>query len=453
MLMRSRYQPALATVLTFLGLIILGTFALFFFGFKAGTRDTLLSAEFTAVSGVCVTGLSIINIGQDLSFTGQLILLVLIQLGGLGLLTLSNWILLSLRGRISLTESMRIEESLGGLPSISPVTLLKRLVFFTAVSEGIGFLILLLRFSLDYPLKRSMWLAAFHSVSAFCNAGFSLFPDSLTAYRGDFIVNLTIIGLIVAGGLGFVAVADIAEALQSCMRKRRPRLSLHTKVVLLMTGALILFGWLAFLLLESDNTLAGRPITEKVLAPLFLSVTARTAGFNSLATSHLTNITLVLLMILMIVGASPGSTGGGIKTTTAAIIWSMVKSHIFNRPRTEVLGRSIPSDLLAKALAVTTLYLMTLFISVAALEWTELGNLPHSLTRGLFMEHLFEVISALSTVGLSMGATQRLSPDGLEIIIFCMFVGRIGPLILASSLVGERQRLAFSYPEEGVMIG
>jgi len=453
MLMRSRYQPALATVLTFLGLIMLGTFALFFFGFKTETKDTLLSAGFTAVSGVCVTGLSIVNINQDLTFTGQLILLVLIQLGGLGLLTLSNWILLSLRGRISLTGSTTIEESLGSLPSIAPATLLKRLVVFTAVAEGVGFLILLLRFSLDYPIRRSLWLAAFHSVSAFCNAGFSLFPHSLTGYRGDFVVNFTIIGLIVAGGIGFVVVADIGEAVHSYLAKRRPRLSLHTKVVLLMTGALILFGWLAFLLLESGNTLAGRPITEKILAPLFLSVTARTAGFNSLATNHLTNITLILLIMLMIVGASPGSTGGGIKTTTVAIIWSMVKSHIFNRPRTEILGRSIPPDLIAKALAVTTLYLMTLFIAVAALEWTELGDLPHSLTRGLFMEHLFEVISALSTVGLSMGATQRLSPEGLEIIIVCMFVGRIGPLILASSLVGERQRLAFSYPEEAVMIG
>jgi len=451
--MKSKYQPQLSIVISFAVLILTGALALFFFGFRTGEAKNFIEALFTSTSGVCVTGLTVLDIGKDLSFTGQVILLILIQLGGLGLLTVSTWVLLSLKGQISLSASTTVEETLGGIPRIDAAILLKRLIVFTFISELLGAIALFTRFSKDYPIKKAIWLSIFHSISAFCNAGFSLFSDSLTKYRGDPVVNLTIILLIISGGIGFVVVADILEVIKERRKKKRARPSLHTKIVLTTTAILIVSGWILFFVLEYSNTMQFCTLSEKLWSSLFLSVTARTAGFNTLPTGHLTNMTLVFLILLMVVGASPGSTGGGIKTSTAAIIWAMVKSHILNRPKTEIFHRSIPGDQVAKALAVTTLYFTVAFSAVTVLEWTQLGDVSHLLTRGIFLEHVFEVISALSTVGLSTGVTPTLSSSGLCVLITCMYIGRIGPLLLASSLVGERQRLAYSYPEESVLIG
>ncbi len=451
--MKFKYQPALSIVLSFAALILGGALALFFFGFRHGEARSFLEALFTSASGVCVTGLSVLDIGKDFSFAGQVILLILIQFGGLGLLTVSTWVLLSLKGQLSLSASTTVEETLGGIPRIHAPTLLRRLILFTFISESLGAIVLTLRFVRDFPLKRAIWLAVFHSISAFCNAGFSLFSDSLTRYRGDPVVNLTIMLLIISGGIGFIVIADLLEVLKERREGRRAMPSLHTKIVLVTTAVLIISGWIIFLILEYNNTMFHCSLGGKIWSSLFLSVTARTAGFNTLPTGHLTNMTLVFLILLMVVGASPGSTGGGIKTSTAAIIWAMVKSHVFNRPRTEIFNRSIPNEQVAKALAVTTLYFMIAFTAVTLLEWTQLGDVSHITTRGIFLEHVFEVISALSTVGLSTGVTPTLSSSGLIVLIVCMYIGRIGPLLLASSLLGERSRLAYNYPEESVLIG
>jgi len=450
--MRSR--PALLIVLTFLGCIALGAVALAWIGFGPGSRvPDGMAALFTSVSAVCVTGLSVVDLSRDADFTAQLVILILIQIGGLGVLTLSNWILLSLRGRVGVYGSILSHETLGSLSRFSPSWVLNRVVVLTLLFEGLGTAVLLLRFWVDHSFEQALWLAVFHSVSAFCNAGFSLFADSLVQYYEDPVVNLTVMALIVTGGLGFVATVDILEQLRAWTSGTRRKLALNTRVALSVSAKLTVLGFALFLVFEWGNTFSAEGLDGEVFESLFLSVTARTAGFNTVHTSHLTNMTLLLLMFLMVVGASPGSTGGGVKTTSAAILWALVRGQMLNRRSAELNGHSVPRELVAKALALLALYGLTAILAMVALQATEFGELPHDATRGLFLEHLFEVISALSTVGLSTGITTRLSSGGLVVLMFCMFIGRVGPLVLASSLIGERRPIRYSLPEGDVMVG
>jgi len=449
-----RYRPAFHIVTTFFLLILGGSLALYYFGFKANFQESrLMSAIFTSTSSVCVTGLTIADLSRDFTFTGQLIVLLLIQMGGLGLFTLSNWFLLSLRGKLGLYSAIMTREVVGGLPRLSAPTFLKKLMLFTFIVEAVGATLLFAQFTSRYSTGYAIWLACFHSISAFCNAGFSLFSNSLMQSKSDPILNFTIMTLIISGGVGFVVVIDILEYLKSRFDNQRFHLSFHTRVVISTTGVLTIAGFLVFLIFEWNNTFNNEWIGTRLLESLFLSVTARTAGFNTVPTGHLTNMTLVFLIFLMLVGASPGSTGGGIKTTSIAIIWSLVKSKILNRRDVEMFGYTIPYKVIAKALSVMILYSSMAFLAMMVLQGTEFGELPHTASRGMFLEQLFEVISALSTVGLSTGITTHLSKAGLGVIIICMFVGRIGPLVLATSLIGERKQLQFRYPEGEIMVG
>jgi trk system potassium uptake protein TrkH len=437
-----RLTPALVTVLLFLGMIVVGAGVLYAFGLPAGRSHSAMEAAFTSVSAVCVTGLSIVDLSRDMGTRGQVLVLVLLQIGGLGVLTLSNWVLLSLRGHLGVHGSRSTRESFGGLPQLSPAGFLSRVVLFTVVAEGLGTLALYLRFQADFAPGRALWLACFHSISAFCNAGFSLFSTSLEGYHADPAVNLTIMALIVLGGLGFVAAVDVVEFVRDrLLRRARRRLAFHTRLVLVTSGILILVGTVLFLALDWRTTVS------------FLSVTSRTAGFNTVATGHLTNMSLIVLMLLMVVGASPGSTGGGVKTTTLAIVWARTRSQLANRPDNELLGWSVPRSTAAKAMALLVVYVVIACVAMLALQATEFGELPHDQTRGLFLEHAFEVVSALSTVGLSTGITGQLSDAGLWVLMVCMFAGRVGPLVLAASLIGERKRLPFTRPEADVMVG
>ncbi|MCB2153930.1 TrkH family potassium uptake protein [bacterium] len=441
-------------VLSFAALIVVGAIALMLpFGMasEAGALKPV-EALFTATSAVCVTGLIVRDTATEFTFIGQLIILVLIQLGGLGILTLSNFFLLSRRSRIGLGAREMIAETHGGLAHIEPQHLLRRIVVYTFASEAVGALILTIRFAFDYPFGQALWLGIFHSVSAFCNAGFSLFSNSLEGYRDDFVVNVAVMALIVLGGLGFIVFADLSYWVRQ-RRKRRVKLSLHTRAVLRATTILVVGGWGILAILEMRNPGSGNSIWEWFQSSLFLSVTARTAGFNTVAMSDLANPTLLVLMILMIIGASPGSTGGGLKTTTAAILTSIISSRSRNRPKVEILDRSIPAELVAKALAVTAGYIAAIVVATILLQSAEYGLRPHAEVRGQFLEHLFEVVSAMGTVGLSLGVTAKLSSLGKLIIIACMFIGRLGPLMIAISLVGRRKRLNYTMPEENLMVG
>ncbi|MFC2144278.1 TrkH family potassium uptake protein [Acidobacteriota bacterium] len=449
-----RLRPALLVVLAFGALILTGFVVLRGLIHPGGQAETdVITSAFTAVSAVCVTGLSVVDLSRDMGFGGQLAVLLLIQIGGLGVLTLSNWVLLSLRGRLGVYGSILTLDTVGAHPRVSPSVLVRRIILFTLVTEAVGALVLFLRFSGDFKTSQAAWLAIFHSVSAFCNAGFSLFSGSLMEYREDFVVNLTVMALILVGGIGFVAAMDVIEQVGATIKGVRRKLAAHTRVVLAASFLLIVTGALLFLIFEWNNTFATETAGGEVVQSFFLSVTTRTAGFNTVEIAHLTNMTLVIVIILMIIGASPGSTGGGVKTTSLVVLWALVRAHLFNRPEAEVGGRRVPPEIVAKALALIVLYGCVVVVGMIALQATEFGELPHQATRGMFLEHLFEVVSALSTVGLSMGLTTRLSDGGLLVLMALMFVGRVGPLVIAASLIGERPQLGFRLPEADIMIG
>ncbi|HQO36660.1 MAG TPA: TrkH family potassium uptake protein, partial [bacterium] len=426
-------------------------------GFELGWIDAL----FTSTSAVCVTGLTVVDTGGNFSLGGEIIILILIQAGGLGMLTISNWLLVALSGsRISLSDRFLLEETHGFNERIEPTGLLRRIIRFTVLSEGLGALVLFLRFIADYPFSKALWLAVFHSVAAFCNAGFSLFPDNLMAYRDDWVINLTIIILIVLGGIGFMVCSDVVLAVNSVLRRRSKRwrmawrrITLHTKVTLITTGILILAGALLVILFESQNLLKETPIHQRLLPALFLSVTSRTAGFNTLDTGQLTNVTLLMTVLLMFIGASPGSTGGGMKTTTLAILIAFFRSRMLNRPRTEILARSVPESLVAKAVVTWAAFVALLLIGVAGLEYFEFGFASHGVSSGSFLDLLFEVTSALGTVGLSVGITPSLEPGSRLVLIVIMFLGRVGPLAVAASFIGQRRVLRYTLPEERIMVG
>jgi trk system potassium uptake protein TrkH len=246
---------------------------------------------------------------------------------------------------------------------------------------------------------------------------------------------------------------DIVEQAAAAVKGVRRKLAAHTRVVVGASLLLIVASGLLFLAFEWSNTYATEAMGGELLQSFFLSITARTAGFNTVEIAHLTNMTLVILIVLMAIGASPGSTGGGVKTTSVVVLWALLRSHLLNRPETEVGHRRVPAELVAKAMALILLYGCVVIVGMVALQATEFGELPHQETRGLFLEHLFEVVSALSTVGLSMGLTPRLSDGGLLVLMALMFVGRVGPLVVAASLIGERSQFDYRLPEADIMIG
>ena len=455
-------MPRYQLLLSFLILILFGALALRMPGcIPEGYELGWIDALFTSTSAVCVTGLTVVDTGTKFSLGGQIIILILIQAGGLGMLTISNWLLVVLSGsRVSLSSRFILEETHGMHYRIEPTGLLKRIILFTILSEGIGAFVLFLRFIVDYPFPRAFWLAVFHSVAAFCNAGFSLFPDNLMSYRDDWVINMTIMALIVLGGIGFMVFSDVVFVLNSVLKRRTRRwflawhrITLHSKVTLITTGILIFAGALLVALFESENLMKEMPFHQRLLPALFLSITSRTAGFNTVDTGQLTNLTLLLVIFLMFVGASPGSTGGGIKTTTFALLIALFRSRLFNRPRTEMFGRTVPESLVAKAVVSWAAFIALVLIGVTGLEYFEFGFASHKVSSGSVLDMLFEVTSALGTVGLSVGITPTLQSGSRLVLVVIMFFGRVGPLAIASSFIGQRHVLRYTLPEERIMVG
>lgn len=448
-------SPRRSLVLAFASAILLGALLLSTIpGMMAEKAIHPIDALFTATSAICVTGLIVLDTGRDFSFAGQLLILVLIQAGGLGIMTFSNLILLAWGKKLGIGDRVLSEQSFGGVPYAKTSKLILRIVLYTFTVELAGALLLLTRFRLDHSLPRAIWLSVFHSISAFCNAGFGLFSDSLMGYRTDPTVNLTVMGLIVSGGLGFVVTSELfSHFLKRSSRSKRRRLSLHARVVLTTTLGLIAGGALLLLLLESTRSTLGAGAMQRLLSSLFLSVTARTAGFNTVDTAQLSGATLLMLLALMAIGASPGSTGGGIRTTTFATICALVKSHLSQQSRVQLYNRQIPGEIVAKVLATTAAFFVAIFTGVLLLQITESWGLPPGVTRPLFLEYLFETVSALGTVGLSTGVTPHLSFAGKIVIIGCMFMGRLGPLVVAGSLIGRTRDQLYRLPEEPLIIG
>ena len=427
----------------------------------AGARGRVgpVDAVFTATSAVCVTGLAVNDTGRDFSLFGQAVILALIQLGGLGVMTFSTFLLLGVRGRASMAVREATGDPLGAGsgPRLWPT--LKGVFLLTLAFEAAGAALLFLTWSLgDAPahggwLQRA-WDALFHATAAFCNAGFSTFSDNLEGFRGSVPTNLTIMVLIVAGGLGFVSLMELGGLFPQKGARRPRRLSSHTWMALTVSAVLIVVGAAGIYILEYHRTLAGLGDGEKLLASAFQSVTARTAGFNTLKIGELAAPTLFLLILLMFVGASPCSTGGGIKTTTLGVLVATAWARLRGKEEAECFGRAVPRETAVRAAMLTILAAAIVGAILLALLSTEPGgNLGGSGVQGGFLRAAFETVSAFGTVGLSTGITEHLSDLGKLLIAALMLIGRVGPLSLALALSRPSREQLVKLPESDVLIG
>ena len=406
-----------------------------------------VDALFTATSAVCVTGLIVKDTPQDFTFFGKVVILLLIQLGGLGYMTSATIISLVIGKKIALSERLIMKEALNVLSLEGIVKFTKVVLLVTVVIEALGALVLTVRFLPDMGLGQAAWFGIFHAVSAFNNAGFSLFSDNLIQYRGDFVVNLVITTLIIIGGIGFLVISDI----YGYWRKHLLKVSVHTKIVLSTTAILLVAGTVLFLLFEHSNegTLGGMALPDKVLVAYFSSVTARTAGFNTIDYASLRFETYFITMLLMFVGASPGSTGGGVKITTFAVVIASLCAIMRGSGDTVMFRKRISYSAVSKSfLSITLAVLLICVVSILVLKFEHVKYLPA----------VFEVTSAFGTVGLSVGdggvrsLSAQFSPLGKILVSITMFAGRLGPLTIAVA-VAKRSEARFRYPEGKVMIG
>ncbi len=444
-----RFTPSRILVIGFATVILIGAFLLTLpLSSRGGQSLRFLDALFTATSAVCVTGLIVVDTGSHFTQFGQFIIIALIQIGGLGFMTFSTLLAMFLGKKIGLKERILIQESFNQFSLAGLVRLIRNVLLLTLAFEFLGGLILSIRFLFDYPIDRALAFGFFHSVSSFCNAGFDLFGQvfgpftSITHYVSDWTVSLTIGGLIVLGGLGFPVIMELLKYPQT------RRLSLHTKLVVKMTVMLVIIGTIVIFLFEMTNlkTIAGLNWNGKFLGALFQSITPRTAGYNSLDMSQLRIGTWFILVILMFIGASPSSTGGGIKTTTFGVILAAVIATIKGKEDAEVFERRIAKDLVYKAMTITML----------ALSWVAFVTLIMSLVEPhAFIRLLFEVVSAFGTVGLTTGITPLLCDTSKILIALTMFIGRLGPLTIMVALAHAKQnnQADTKYIEDRVVIG
>lgn len=414
---------------------------------RNGESCGAMTAVFTATSATCVTGLSLVDSYSQWSAFGQVVLLGLIQIGGLGYMAFVSVFYFLLRRRIGLRERLVLQQAMA-LDELKGVVRLVRLMLAgTFLVEGTGALILTLRFLMEYPLKKALWLGVFHAVSAFCNAGFDILGfitpgASLVAYRGDVAINLTLTALIVIGGLGFFVWNDLLM-----LRQKNHRLSVHTRLVLWTTGILLVGGTLAILTLEWNNpaTLGGLPVGKKILAAFFQSGTTRTAGFAAVDQGSLTGSGKLVSMLLMLVGGSSGSTAGGIKTVSVALLFLMSYSVLRNHKETVLFGRRIPQQQMASAASIA------LLVSGLGL----MGGMILSATNGFAVSDcLYESISAICTVGLSTGITAGLNLGSKILLIVYMFFGRVGIMTISFAFMTKiPPDNAVRRPEARVLIG
>jgi len=409
--------------------------------FNAGTRPLgWIDALFTATSSVCVTGLIVVDTGKDLSLASQGVVLFLIQLGGLGVMTATTAFFFLMKERIGLRQRMFFAGGFGLDSPSGVIRLLVRILLLTFVIEGIGIIPLYFGFlKSGMGHGRSLYSAVFHSISAFCNAGFSLFPDNLESFSRTILVPGTVMVLVVIGGLGFVVLAELRE-----MFLRARRISLQTKLVLVTTVFLVILGSVVLVLTEWGNAFGDLQAGWKVWNGVFSSITPRTAGFDTVAPVNFSSAGVFVLVLLMLIGASPGSTGGGIKTTTLAILLVSTWNFLKGRHEIHLWNRKLPFSVLQRSVTVVVLYLGTLLVGIGLLVLIE----PFP-----FRALLFEVASALGTVGLSLGITPELSDAGKIVLVLMMFWGRVGIVTFLYSLLKRQTGERVSYPVSEVPVG
>ena len=451
---RSRFRVTSAQffVGSFVFMVLSGTLGLLVLpGLYTGPRLGLVDALFTAASAVCVTGLTVVDTATYFSAFGQAWLATLIQFGGIGILTLTTLVIIGLGRRVSLD----LERAGGGhttvLSHVSQRSLLAAVVRLTVAIELVGASALWLLWRERLGDVGAIWPAVFHSISAFCNAGFSIFTNSLMDFRSAPLTLVTMSALIVLGGLGFLVLVDVGDRLRGTDRRR---LALHSKVVLWSSVVLLISGTMAFLVFESRFDLRELGLPDQIVNAWFMSTTARTAGFHTVDYSTASNGSILLTLALMLIGGAPGSTAGGLKTTSVVLLFLMLWSRLAGRGHTSAFGRTIPRDTLERAAGVVIAGFLVVAVSVFLLLVLELPE-HGELNRTHLVEMVFEAHSAFGTVGLSMGATPKLTAGGRLLVTLLMFVGRVGPLAFAVSLVNRRRRTheEFRFAQEDVVVG
>ncbi len=432
-------------VLGYIFIILIGTLLLLLpVSTKEGMETGFVDTLFTATSATCVTGLVVTDTFQNWTLFGQIVILILIQTGGLGFMTVGVLFAIALRKKIGLKTRGVIQESVNTLQIGGIVKLVKRILKGTLFFEGVGAILLSIRFVQDYGLSRGIYFGIFHSISAFCNAGFDLFGireaySSLVTYRDDILVNVVIIFLIIVGGIGFLVWDDVVEH-----KFRFKEYKLHSKIVFMATAVLISVSSILFFIFEWNGTLAGLPVGEKIIASIFAAVTPRTAGFNTLDLASMQGPSKLLTMILMFIGGSPGSTAGGIKTTTIVVLFVALRSNIRKINSHDIFNRRLEDENIIKAMLV---FCTNLFIAVTACLIIGAVQNADMLDVGL------EVFSAIGTVGLSTGITRDLTTISKIIVIFLMYCGRVGSLSFALSFNTGKQVVQVKQVAEKIIVG
>ncbi len=446
--MKSRYPQMNTTrliVLFFFGTILLGAFLLCLpFSARQGEWTPFLGSLFTATSATCVTGLTVFDTYSHWSLFGQLVILLLIQCGGLGIMTTITMFSIFTKRRISLYERKLLMQSEGTMRTGGVFKLLKRIMAGTFCIEGIGAVLLAVRFCPRFGLLRGIYYAVFHSVSSFCNAGFDLMGrlspgSSLTLFADDVLVNLTVSALIAIGGIGFLVWDDILEK-----KHHFKEYTLQTKIVLSFSAFLIVFGWVFLFLFEGSASMQGMSVPQRLLASLFQSVSARTAGFYTVDMSKLSVPGNLLMTALMFIGGSPGSTAGGVKTTTVAVLLLQLFASARGNKNPTVFKRCIDDETVKRAASIAVIYVLldlfgTMFIAAA--------------DRFSLSAILFETVSAAGTVGLSTGITAQFSHASQLVLTGLMFCGRIGGLTMMVTFAEKRKNIPLRRPNEKILIG
>ncbi|RKY41791.1 MAG: hypothetical protein DRP85_04950 [Candidatus Makaraimicrobium thalassicum] len=442
-----RLTPPQLLIFSFLCAILIGTIMLSLpLATRGPDRMSLVDSLFTATSATCVTGLVVRDTGTCFSTFGRWVIFALFQAGGLGIMTFSTLFAVLMGRKIGFYETDVIKTTLDKQNILGFKKLILYILCITATAEMIGAVFLFLRWKAitDWSVIETAEKAVFHSVSGFCNAGFSLFRNSLAQFEADPYINLTMILLIFFGGIGFIVIMDL---LGLFLKKETPRrISLQSKIVLVGSFVLIVAGAVLLLVFEKNNAMRLMSWPQRLWGSVFQSVTARTAGFNTLAIGSLSIPSLVFLIFLMFVGASPGSTGGGIKTCTFVVLVVTVLTMMKNKKRARLFGRSIPRQVIRESLVIFFLAMAWVFVFTMLLAYVRGG-------QGSLIESLFEVVSAFGTVGLSTGITGGLNNAGKLCIIATMFAGRIGPLTLALAVAFRQKKEKYIFPEENIMVG
>lgn len=437
-------SPYLILVLSFLSVILIGAVLLSTpFVTTNGTAPSFFTALFTATSATCVNGLMLVDTGTYFNSIGHTIILLLIQIGGIGIMAFAVIFLQLFKKKLSISNRLNIQAAYNSNSLGEAAETIKVIFFISLLAELIGSIILSIVFIPEYGLPKGLFYSLFHSVSAFNNAGFDIIGNysSLTTYVDNYIVTITIMILVFLGSIGFLTILDIYK------KRSLSKISLNSKLVLLSTGILLLFGSLSFFLLEYNNqaTIGDLNLFQKICASIFLSITPKSAGFNNVDITYLTTASSIIFIIFMYIGASPSSTGGGLKTTTVIMPILSIRSLFKGSEDIEVFQRRIPGDVLKKATALISLVIFISITSVLSLSITEEASLKSI---------IFEVSAAINTVGLSHGITPSLSVPGKITILILMFIGRIGPLSFIMALSTKQKNTCnIKYLEEKILIG